>query len=219
MKRYHPYPAIPGTRPPADRRFHAVIFDMDGVIVDTEPVYINWLRRFLEANHVWADEEEILRMAGISSQSYRKNLELWWRRAGKHNLSGPDIYETFYPFIQRPVFILALDHEHRNPVIYQLQGAMEEICGGHGFCAHPLHFLKDTHCKEIGLAPKNPGSCEHGIGLQRIVLRDLNSLRFEFFPCVDQNLKNILHLVCPAVILREFSPVLQDPEHNKISFR
>lgn len=83
---------------PIKRQIKAVIFDMDGVIVDSEPVYMDWLRRFLEAGQVWASEEEIYGMAGISSQNYRRNLELWWRRAGKEIPDHPDIYERFQRF-------------------------------------------------------------------------------------------------------------------------
>ena len=61
----------------------AVIFDMDGVIIDSEPVYLEWLRRFLKERQVAVSEEELMGMVGISSQNYQKNLEHWWRRSGK----------------------------------------------------------------------------------------------------------------------------------------
>lgn len=68
---------------------------MDGVIIDSEPIYMEWLRGFLREHQVTASEEEIAGMAGISSQNYGKNLELWWQRSGKSLPEQETLYEWF----------------------------------------------------------------------------------------------------------------------------
>ena len=61
----------------------AVIFDMDGVLIDSEPVYAAWLEAFLRKHHVEVPESELRRVAGISSQDFKKKLQSWWAAGGK----------------------------------------------------------------------------------------------------------------------------------------
>ena len=46
----------------------AVIFDQDGVLVDSEPVYIKCFKDFLDANDIHLDLEEIYTLAGCSGE-------------------------------------------------------------------------------------------------------------------------------------------------------
>lgn len=105
-----------------EQRIKAVVFDMDGVIIDSEPVYKGWLQKFLSINGIHVEEEELCKMAGISSQDYRKTLEKWWIRAGKKTSMGEDIYEVFnsfcedYPFSAREIM---------NPQLMEVVGSLK----------------------------------------------------------------------------------------------
>jgi len=73
----------------------AVIFDMDGVLIDSEPVYAQWLEGFLRENCVEVPDSELREVAGISSQDFKKKLQTWWSTAGKPFMSGESIDKMF----------------------------------------------------------------------------------------------------------------------------
>lgn len=73
----------------------AVIFDMDGVLIDSEPVYAGWLEAFLRKNHVEVADSELRKVAGMSSQNFKKKLQSWWTAGGKPYMSGDDIEKMF----------------------------------------------------------------------------------------------------------------------------
>lgn len=56
----------------------AVIFDMDGVLIDSEPIYLENFRRFFRNNNVTISENDLLKTAGASSaQIWRLVASLW----------------------------------------------------------------------------------------------------------------------------------------------
>jgi beta-phosphoglucomutase len=61
----------------------AIIFDMDGVLVDSEPFHVEIEKRQFELNHLSISEEERQQYMGIAS-------DVMWREIAKiHNLSLP----------------------------------------------------------------------------------------------------------------------------------
>lgn len=56
----------------------AVIFDMDGVLVDTEPAYLDFFRDFFARHGRVADDSTLLRTVGSSNRETWRLLALMW---------------------------------------------------------------------------------------------------------------------------------------------
>lgn len=63
--------------------YKAVIFDMDGVIVDTEAFYQREERAFADEMGLDVSDQEILDLVGQSHQTFQRVLADWWSRAGR----------------------------------------------------------------------------------------------------------------------------------------
>lgn len=63
--------------------FDAVIFDMDGVIVDTERYYADELRVMSDTFGMHITDAEIFGQVGMSNQDFKRHLVTWWGRAGR----------------------------------------------------------------------------------------------------------------------------------------
>ena len=68
--------------------FVAVIFDMDGVIVDSEVAYKEELRAFGEHVGLRATEGELNAQVGASHQDFMRLLVNWYARTGQEKTSG-----------------------------------------------------------------------------------------------------------------------------------
>lgn len=53
--------------------YKAVIFDMDGVLVDTEPLYIFRVSQFFKKHGISIENEELNKLTG-SSHAYSKKM-------------------------------------------------------------------------------------------------------------------------------------------------
>lgn len=70
-------------RTPAAFPFKAVIFDMDGVIVDTEMFYCREFLALSEEVGMGLTEQEVFAQVGSSHQDFRRNIRDWFARAGR----------------------------------------------------------------------------------------------------------------------------------------
>ena len=68
----------------ADFPFKAVIFDMDGVLIDTEMLYWTQLRDFSEDLGLGVTVEELNRQVGFSQKYFQRLLASWLERIGRH---------------------------------------------------------------------------------------------------------------------------------------
>lgn len=71
----------------------AVIFDMDGVLIDSEPIYMEWFKKFLDANEIYISLKELYKLAGCSQHMEREYLKKWWNKAKNDNKTGKWVYE------------------------------------------------------------------------------------------------------------------------------
>lgn len=57
--------------------YKGVIFDFDGVIIDSEPVYLERRRKILEKLGIKVSEEELKKLSGLSGSEVRKKYREW----------------------------------------------------------------------------------------------------------------------------------------------
>lgn len=62
--------------------FRAVIFDMDGVLIDSEAAYVDELVEVLGAHGLDVTRSEICRLVGCSQRTYAATLARWFERNG-----------------------------------------------------------------------------------------------------------------------------------------
>lgn len=79
-------------------RFDAVIFDMDGVLVDSEALYIREFQAFSRAYGLDVTEEELLAQVGASHQTFQRTVQDVLARGGIETPSPEEaerVYETW----------------------------------------------------------------------------------------------------------------------------
>lgn len=79
---------------PASFPFAAVIFDMDGVIIDSEAHYQAEQRVFLDEFGIDVSDEELRKTVGNSHQDFQRTLASWLARIGRH--FEPKAAEEFF---------------------------------------------------------------------------------------------------------------------------
>ncbi len=94
-----------------DFPFAAVIFDMDGVIVDTEKFYLDTLARLIEAEGIEVPFEDLCVTVGASYKDFKRNLVRWFELGGEH-LAEEEALARYNVWEERnqPDFAALLNH-------------------------------------------------------------------------------------------------------------
>lgn len=73
------------------RKYTTILFDMDGVLIDSESLYMEQLIQFFQLNRIHFKKEELYYIIGNSPKNYEKFVRSTW--AGSRNISE---YEKAY---------------------------------------------------------------------------------------------------------------------------
>ena len=76
----------------------AVIFDMDGVLVDSEPMYMKLFSDFLKHYNVEVTDEDLNALPGCSLNRESELMHEWWVRSGDESKTVNNIKELFNKF-------------------------------------------------------------------------------------------------------------------------
>ena len=102
--------------------FTAVIFDMDGVLIDSEFYYWRQLRDFCDDNGIDVTDDELNAQVGASHQSFRRMLKGWFERLGS-NFTVDEAEQAFYDWsADRPMRFRDL----LNPGVYETITALKD---------------------------------------------------------------------------------------------
>ena len=82
---------------------------MDGVIVDTEALYVNMQREFSREFGLGVTDDEITSQVGASHQSFQRTVARWFARAGRPRIA-PELAARFFDdwFADKPKDFAAL---------------------------------------------------------------------------------------------------------------
>lgn len=156
----------------------AVIFDMDGVIIDSEVVYIDFFKKVLEDFDVEISEEDLFSLAGLSQQKtdeflesklHRKPEEVYslmkkYIEGDKINYSSI-VMDGFYPLLKelkRKNFKIALASSSPKKTInivldeLDIKDEFDAIISGEDFKEskpNPEIYIKT--CEILGVRPKD----------------------------------------------------------------
>ncbi len=83
------------------KRFKGAIFDMDGVIVDTEPVYREHVLMFFREHGVELSLEDVNCLAGMANDTYERKLREWWRAGTGRDAADNQVDELLDEFYAR----------------------------------------------------------------------------------------------------------------------
>ena len=95
----------------------AIIFDMDGVIFDSETMYINDLIRFFKQHDIEIQVSDCIPLIGIDSKLYYEHAYTMW--------NGKTDFMTFKNMLQE--YFRSLDRDYKAVVRPQIYSVLEHL--------------------------------------------------------------------------------------------
>lgn len=96
----------------------AVIFDMDGVIVDTEFAYVDRMKRFLNSECIYPSQEQLFSIVGSSSKKRWELISDWY----KSTLEEDEFERRFSEyFIDEPINYKSIQEKTLIPTLETLR--------------------------------------------------------------------------------------------------
>ncbi|MFR6142141.1 MAG: HAD family hydrolase [Finegoldia sp.] len=161
----------------------AVIFDMDGVIIDSEVVYIDFFKKVLEDFDVEISEEDLFSLAGLSQQKTDEFLESKLHRKPEEvynmmkNYIDADkidysslVMDGFYPLLKelkRKNFKLALASSSPKNTIklvleeLKIEDEFDAVISGEDFVeSKPNPEIYTNTCEILGVRPQDAFAIE-----------------------------------------------------------
>ena len=89
-----------GSAPGAPHPFDAVIFDMDGVLIDSEWCYYLQLKEYAQELGIEVSEEELRGQVGQSFQSFCDLMIDWQARAGHPGMGVDEVMERYADWVE-----------------------------------------------------------------------------------------------------------------------
>lgn len=175
--------------------FKAVIFDMDGVIVDTEKFYFDELAVMSDELGLGITEEERKHQVGMSHQDFQRNLQTWLARGGRPGLSGDEaeaVYNAWaaprprpYARLLNPGVRETVEHLHERGVRVALASSspLANICTVLSACGLSGLFDPIVSGEQFHQSKPNPEIYLHTL--------DLLGLPAEACCCVEDSVYGI----------------------------
>ena len=164
----------------------AVIFDMDGVIIDSEPIYQMWLEEFLEYQGISVPESELRTIPGISTQAFKEKVEKWWKCCGVTNKTGEEIDREFDTFCKdKKISYKNITSPYLKPTLEHLRNA--------GFQVTQATVSRDIRKLKLSKVPARDGKQKYALlnGVQHQMSEKYVGILREAFVSMD-SAQNIL---------------------------
>ena len=139
----------------------AVIFDMDGVLIDSEPVYLGMQARNLQTKYPWVTLESMYPTVGMSSQEYPRFMARLCRvpftpEFEKELMQADENEPIHFPEILRPEARPMLEQlQAHGPQLLQ-HGAGHRLAAGVGqLQPHEQHPAGAERVRADGVFPRH----------------------------------------------------------------
>ena len=137
-------------------------------------------------------------------------------RVDHDELVGVLAAELLDAVVEGAALVLALEEEHGDAGLHELERAVEEVGARDGAGAHPLHLLEDAHGEQHGLAPEGAGADEDVVGLVRVGAGDLLGAGIEALPDLQQVIEDVLGLRDVGVVVGEVAAAVEQAQREDV---
>lgn len=126
----------------------AVIFDLDGVLIDSEGIYFTWTKEFFEENGILISREDILSLAGSSEKFSDQKIYEWWEAAKHDGKSRKAVLSLYNAYCEAQPFSYAeiINPGAREVLQYLKKNEIKTAVAS----SSPMHAIRNA-LEETGL--------------------------------------------------------------------